>query len=148
MVEPFAAPVRPETSVQVSGLGDAVAAKGDEPSATSPEAAVTAGGGGVGSAKHDDTEKGRTEGGVVEMGRERVVKEVGEVRAAREEAMHRRREKAELRGKNLNAATSRLDVNLKLLDASIKKNEAMVKKLRMVRSRLVLPHSGWTTTLS
>ena len=40
--------------------------------------------------------------------------------------------KAEQRGANLNAATTRLDVNLKALDASIKKNETQIKKLKLM----------------
>ena len=40
--------------------------------------------------------------------------------------------KAEQRAANLNAATTRLDVNLKALDASIKKNETQIKKLKLM----------------
>jgi hypothetical protein len=64
--------------------------------------------------------------------REKKSKIIIDVHARITEAQQAFTSKKEQRAANLNAATTRLDVNLKALDASIKKNEAQIKKLKMM----------------
>ena len=64
--------------------------------------------------------------------REKKRRNITEVHARVTEAKQAFAAKCEQRSSNLNAATTRLDVNLKALDASIKKNEAQIKKMKMM----------------
>jgi hypothetical protein len=64
--------------------------------------------------------------------REKRRRSILEVHARVTEAQQAFAAKVEQRTANLNAVTSRLDVNLKALDASIKKNETQIKKLKMM----------------
>ena len=64
--------------------------------------------------------------------RERKRKSITDVHVRVTEARQAFAAKKEQREANLNAATTRLDINLKALDASIKKNEAQIKKMKMM----------------
>ena len=64
--------------------------------------------------------------------REKKRKNILDVHARVTDAQQAFTAKQEQRAANLNAATTRLDINLKALDASIKRNEAQIKKMKMM----------------